>query len=804
MALDGHRSDPSVAIAGGEPARTGRGRVPRSTTWSPPRRSSRASRARPTQLAVAVDCYRRGMTEPLPLFPTFSYHLYRGKSARVLLAGVPVPRGRGPPGRARWPSATATSMASSGLEPRPTDPAGRQRPGLAVRHLPAPDHRPVHHARRPAVTESRTPTADVRTPMTADDRQPGSTWPTPCPVGKLAIQASAGTGKTYTLADLATRFIAEGRASASELLIVTFTRAATDELRARVRDRLVGRGRAPGVGSPRASGDDALLDPLARAGRRRPAGPAGARRVRVRRGHRHHHPRVRQAGARGPRGLGRCRPRRPSRRRLVRPDRRHLCRRPHRRRRGRLPGRPAAEPRDAARGHHAGRRSARSRPGARSGPARRAPRRTSSSASWWSESAALVALRRRQSGTLSFDDVLTQLRDALRGPGGESAVASLRSRFRVALIDEFQDTDPVQWEIFSTLFDGPDAGTSLVLVGDPKQAIYAFRGADVHTYLRAVDDGSSTTRRSLLTNWRSDDSVLTSLDVLFDGATFGSPDIPFVPVRRGRGQPGPVPARWRTAGPCPPSRCDWPSGTASPGTRTRTIWSPAGSGRAGHLRRPGDRGGPAPRRRPPPRTAVTATVTDRSGPRISPCWSGGTPRRPTSRPPWPSTGSRPWWPGPAACSSPRPPSRCAGSSTPSADRPTPAGCGCIALSWFAGYDGPPRWPHCRSRTWRPCRSSCASGPRCSATHSVADTFARVWTESGVVPRVLGRRRRRPEHDRPRSSGRTVRRRLGRRAQRRGRAALGAGHRAPDARTTPRSTATCPPVASPRRRPPCRS
>ncbi len=145
-------------------------------------------------------------------------------------------------------------------------------------------------------------------------------------------------------------------------------------------------------------------------------------------------------------------------------------------------------------------------------------------------SVALVSLRRRQSGTLSFDDVLTQLRDALCGPGGESAVASLRSRFRVALIDEFQDTDPVQWQIFSTLFDGPDTGTSLVLVGDPKQAIYAFRGADVHTYLRAVRDGPSTSRRSLLTNWRSDDSVLTSLNVLFDGATFGSPDIPFVPV----------------------------------------------------------------------------------------------------------------------------------------------------------------------------------------------------------------------------------------------------------------------------------
>jgi exodeoxyribonuclease V beta subunit len=69
-----------------------------------------------------------------------------------------------------------------------------------------------------------------------------------------------------------------------------------------------------------------------------------------------------------------------------------------------------------------------------------------------------------------------------------------------------------------------------VLVGDPKQAIYGFRGADVHTYLEAVGEGSSTERRSLLTNWRSDDSVLKSLGVLFDGATFGSVDIPFVPV----------------------------------------------------------------------------------------------------------------------------------------------------------------------------------------------------------------------------------------------------------------------------------
>ena len=80
----------------------------------------------------------------------------------------------------------------------------------------------------------------------------------PLPRGKVAIQASAGTGKTYTLADLATRFIAEDRASASELLIVTFTRAATDELRARVRDRVVGAVEHLASGRPAPSDDDLL------------------------------------------------------------------------------------------------------------------------------------------------------------------------------------------------------------------------------------------------------------------------------------------------------------------------------------------------------------------------------------------------------------------------------------------------------------------------------------------------------------------------------------------------------------------
>ena len=350
----------------------------------------------------------------------------------------------------------------------------------------------------------------------------------PLPQGKLAIQASAGTGKTYTLADLATRFIADGRASASELLIVTFTRAATDELRSRVRDRVVGAVEHLAHGHPAPEGDALLTllseqgdsDQLARL--QRAVSEFDAATVTTIHGF------AKQVlGA-----LGVSAGADPDARldadssALIRDTCADVL----------IAAAVEGGPSDGLPGLDAlfeATMLADGRPDLALVPSPGQPGAAPSHLllrQLVERSVALVSLRRRQQGTLSFDDVLTQLRDALCGPGGESAVASLRSRFRVALIDEFQDTDPVQWQIFSTLFDQPDTGTSLVLVGDPKQAIYAFRGADVHTYLRAVQDGPSTSRRSLLTNWRSDDAVLTSLNALFDGATFGSPDIPFVPV----------------------------------------------------------------------------------------------------------------------------------------------------------------------------------------------------------------------------------------------------------------------------------
>ena len=151
-----------------------------------------------------------------------------------------------------------------------------------------------------------------------------------------------------------------------------------------------------------------------------------------------------------------------------------------------------------------------------------------------------VAKRSRQRRMLSFDDLLTRLDATLQDADrGEAACAALRERYRVALIDEFQDTDPVQWSIVSRAFaDAPEEpDRSLVLIGDPKQAIYAFRGADVYAYLAA--SRAATQQYTLQTNWRSDASVLAALDVLMDGATFGDADIPFRSVANAPGHDTP-------------------------------------------------------------------------------------------------------------------------------------------------------------------------------------------------------------------------------------------------------------------------
>lgn len=352
----------------------------------------------------------------------------------------------------------------------------------------------------------------------------------PLPSGTVTIEASAGTGKTFTLAALATRYVAEGDVRASELLIVTFTRAATAELRARVRARLVEAAHHLVAGG---ESKDPLLQHLAALPDRATVAlrlqqavtEFDAATVSTIHGFA-----AQVLAALG--SAGHIDPELP----LV-DDAVDLA--------GQICADALASASAAGHADLPGYDgftkdvlAVLDRPGLviqpEPGPgvnqAMELHRRLVG------EAVDELAAHRRRIGTRSFSDILTVLRDALSGTAGAGAAAdALRARYRVALIDEFQDTDPVQWDIFRTLFgtSGPvvDNGgqrSALVLVGDPKQAIYAFRGADVNTYLAAVSSGSDT--RSLDTNWRSDGAALDALATLLDGVSFGDEAIRFKPV----------------------------------------------------------------------------------------------------------------------------------------------------------------------------------------------------------------------------------------------------------------------------------
>ncbi|MEX6500485.1 exodeoxyribonuclease V subunit beta [Pseudomonas zhanjiangensis] len=127
---------------------------------------------------------------------------------------------------------------------------------------------------------------------------------------------------------------------------------------------------------------------------------------------------------------------------------------------------------------------------------------------------------------LAFDDLLNQLQQALYGEGGEHLAQTLCRQYPVALIDEFQDTDPVQYQVFRRIYR--DAG-DLCFVGDPKQAIYAFRGADLATYLQAR--GEAARQYSLATNHRSTPELIAALNQLFDRARpFAEPGLVYPSV----------------------------------------------------------------------------------------------------------------------------------------------------------------------------------------------------------------------------------------------------------------------------------
>ncbi len=117
--------------------------------------------------------------------------------------------------------------------------------------------------------------------------------------------------------------------------------------------------------------------------------------------------------------------------------------------------------------------------------------------------------KKRLLNVYSFDDLLQDFHAALQGEQGQALAHRVRRRITVALIDEFQDTDPIQYEIFSILFKQGN----LFMIGDPKQAIYSFRGADVFAYLQAKQEAQR--QFTLLTNWRSDPRLVEAVGHLF-------------------------------------------------------------------------------------------------------------------------------------------------------------------------------------------------------------------------------------------------------------------------------------------------
>jgi exodeoxyribonuclease V beta subunit len=369
------------------------------------------------------------------------------------------------------------------------------------------------------MSDARQP-ADVLAPFRLDG---------PLPQGRLVIEASAGTGKTYSLTALVVRHLVEAAVRVDQLLVVTFTRAAAAELRERTRAALVQADAALADGAAPADTPwlAALVDvaPAARVVRRQRVQRALARydEATITTIHGFCQQALAQLGLRS--GLHG----EPELTDSVDEVVREVCRD--------LLVEALADDPDYLGGDGADRleglvvRTVKAR---LSGPHVDVvpPAGIDPMADRWlqlgSRAVDEVRARQQRRRQLSFDGLVRAVRDAVADPvGGAAVCAQLSDRYRVVLVDEFQDTDPYQWEIFETAF----AGSTLVTVGDPKQAIYRFRGADVHAYLAATA-GRPTV--ALDVNHRSDPEVLDGLEVLLRGATLGHPRILVTPVQAAR------------------------------------------------------------------------------------------------------------------------------------------------------------------------------------------------------------------------------------------------------------------------------
>jgi exodeoxyribonuclease V beta subunit len=361
----------------------------------------------------------------------------------------------------------------------------------------------------------------------SDDAMEGFDIGGPLPgLGTTVLEASAGTGKTYAVAALATRYVAEDVAALDRLLVITFSRAATQELRDRVREMFVETAQA--LGEEGVHEHPGLAGTLARDPDGHPlaAGEVADRRRRlldaianydaatIATTHEFCNAVLRSLGVAGDSDS----------RELLQDDISGLadevmddC---FLAAYADLPHDPPIEFRQARRAARAAldNRLAQIRPLG-------LPPETEGGAlvDFAERVRAEVDLRKRRAGIFTFDDMLSRLATAVE-PAGASAAERMRARWDVVLVDEFQDTDPVQWAVLRDAFA---SHVRLVLIGDPKQAIYAFRGGDTPTYLQAIEGARMHT---LGVNWRSDAPVVDALQVLTRGAQLGDERITVHPV----------------------------------------------------------------------------------------------------------------------------------------------------------------------------------------------------------------------------------------------------------------------------------
>ena len=338
------------------------------------------------------------------------------------------------------------------------------------------------------------------------------TGPLPAPASTTVLEASAGTGKTFALAALVTRMVAEGRAELDEMLLITFGRAASQELRERVRGQIVSALAA--FDDPSTADTDLLRHLIAedrdtRQQRLRDA-LAGFDGATIATTHQFCHIVLKSLGVAGDSDSGVT---------LVESldelvseivDDLYLARF------GNDADAPQLSYRDAQKLAAQVVRN----PATELRPLEADPDSlTAECLSFARDVLAELETRKRRRGVLGYDDLLTRLADALADPDSAARVR-MPQRWPVVMVDEFQDTDPVQWQVIERAFAGQ---STLILIGDPKQAIYAFRGGDIDTYLRAAQTAGD--KQTLGINWRSDAALVNRLQVVLGGAQLGGPGI---------------------------------------------------------------------------------------------------------------------------------------------------------------------------------------------------------------------------------------------------------------------------------------